>query len=661
MKHIAKTVVLKGAAGCGKTEIVLKTIAKMVRGIWEYYAPTHKLAEECAARLAVMNPDLRIVVIKGRDHGLENDAPMCKKHKQAAALSKAGQSVFPHLCRQSAGKDKPVIRCDQYDQCPYIQQFAPADVYFYPHAYLPLERSILENHVPAGVVIDESYALSSVETVKFPITQLKDTNIPDAAKDVCSKLADAIMNKPDTIRNVVNEAISSGIWEKARKALQRLAAGIKPDMPEDEFNAQLIKVQNLKPVNTLFDNLHRSSHCRHPPQSIEIGSNGMVSVHHRKDILQRFNPTRPGAGPTRPPKMYVIDASASEVLMKQFIPDFEFHEIALARNAYVIQNVSGRCANSSLLSFESSDRPNAKKATGKSKAAGKQRIKDIQYLINRLHAEGRRVLAIGPSAIVGNPSKKIKALLKCPAGAESAHFNALRGVDQWKGCDTVIVIGRNQPPILEVERIARGMFFDDPTPLNLTGRWEEEERGYRYKSGKKGVDVQVHADSRVQAIVEQIRENESLQAIDRIRLIHNEQIKTVILLSNLPLDIDVDELRSWDEIIYGGNRIERAFDLQADGVLPLNAKWLATNYPKLWLTEAAAKKDVGRKKGHVPNRNNIRKMSLFKYKSASQRNWSSCLSRFDDPAIVAETLTTALGEPITAKPAQEVNETQKAA
>jgi hypothetical protein len=268
---------------------------------------------------------------------------------------------------------------------------------------------------------------------------------------------------------------------------------------------------------------------------------------------------------------------------------------------------------------------------------------------------------VGPSAIVGNPSRKIKALLKRPAGTEFAHFNALRGVDQWKECDTVIVIGRNQPPILEAERIARGMFFDAPTPLNLTGRWEEEKRGYKYKSGEKGVDVQVHADSRVQEIVEQIRENESLQAIDRIRLIHNEQIKTVILLSNLPLDIDVDELRSWDEIIHGGNRIEQAFKLQADGVLPLNAKWLASNHPKLWPTVAAAKKDVSRKGGQIPNKNTIGKMSPFKYKSASQRNWSSCLSRFDDPKIVAKTLTIALGEPITAKPAPEVNEALKAA
>jgi len=42
----------------------------------------------------------------------------------------------------------------------------------------------------------------------------------------------------------------------------------------------------------------------------------------------------------------------------------------------------------------------------------------------------------------------------------------------------------------------------------------------RDKKERIGVDVVVHPDQRVQAVHEQLREHESQQAIDRLRLVH---------------------------------------------------------------------------------------------------------------------------------------------
>lgn len=58
----------------------------------------------------------------------------------------------------------------------------------------------------------------------------------------------------------------------------------------------------------------------------------------------------------------------------------------------------------------------------------------------------------------------------------------------------------------------------------------------------KLVNVSVHPDPRVQAVLEQIREAESLQAIDRLRLIFNDERKHVWILCNIPLDLPVDVL-----------------------------------------------------------------------------------------------------------------------
>lgn len=427
-----RVIQIKAAAGSGKTVEVLKRIATSSRGPFEIYVPTHTLACEGNARLKDMNPTLRIAVIKGRDHPIDNKTRFCKKHKQAAALIEAGHSVFALLCRQATGKDKPPIKCEHYDQCPYIHQFSHSDVYIYTHAYLPLQRSGLERHIPYGVVIDESFVLNLAETVTFNVTRLTDLDLPADAVEICAELANAIRHDPDSIRPIVLRAVSSGEWKRARKALRRSATEIKPGISRQEFNAAIKRVCTLKPINTLFDNLGRSRRCGHPPQSVEFNANdGTVTVHHRKSIDQRFRFRRPGAEPEFSPTLALLDASASPLLTRCIFSDFRSVDVPMARHARVVQCSSTRCSTTSL-----DPKRNSHMA---SKATAKRRLADTQKFISRLSDEGRRVLIVGPTKIVGNPSKNVKPLLKCPKTCEFAHFNSLRGIDRWKHFDTVVV------------------------------------------------------------------------------------------------------------------------------------------------------------------------------------------------------------------------------
>ena len=102
--------------------------------------------------------------------------------------------------------------------------------------------------------------------------------------------------------------------------------------------------------------------------------------------------------------------------------------------------------------------------------------------------------------------------------------------------------------------------------------------------------VRVHPDRRVQAVVEQIREAETLHAIDRLRLIHSTREKTVVILCNIPLNIPVDELVTWRELV-GDSRLADALaacEEQGWDALPLAAKQLHRLFPELWGTKKAA-------------------------------------------------------------------------
>ena len=170
----------------------------------------------------------------------------------------------------------------------------------------------------------------------------------------------------------------------------------------------------------------------------------------------------------------------------------------------------------------------------------------------------------------------------------------------------------------------------------------------RDKKERIGVDVVVHPDQRVQAVHEQLREHESQQAIDRLRLVHGERPKRVYLSSNIPLDIDVDRIVNWNEMVHGGDRIEQAWN-QLEGVLPMAPDLLATKFPALWASRDAAKADARRwrKKGRFTNIFSIGNMTLFRHEyraaKSKQRRWSWCISDSADAETTRLRLEALLG------------------
>ena len=133
--------------------------------------------------------------------------------------------------------------------------------------------------------------------------------------------------------------------------------------------------------------------------------------------------------------------------------------------------------------------------------------------------------------------------------------------------------------------------------------------------------VPVHPDARVQALLEQIRERESAQGIDRLRLVHRAGPAKVIVLSSIPLDVTVDELVRWRDVIP--SRLEQA--MARGDALPLSKSELARVYPDLWPSAAAVEIDLRREKGDISLvRDSTRGLSPF---SARVAYWRSPTQR----------------------------------
>lgn len=640
-------IAFKAPAGLGKTEEYVEAVAFSTQPLIEIYVPTLELAEEVKSRIERANPNKRVTAIRGRSAIDSAGTPMCKRNIIAEGLAKTGQSVFPSLCLRKQPNSAEPIKCEFFDGCRYIQQFRGGEVRIYAHAYLPLERNMLEGTLPNVVIIDESFWKVCIDAdVPFDITLLADPDIPDPAKLLCQDILANILTDPASVKARVRNAVVSGEYAAAVRGLRRIQADINPSMNDREITARLAKSGRLVPIIQLFKLLLVESKFQRPMQAITFDSDRRTLKLHIKNTISRFREKGLRAAlPCRRP-VFIFDANASPLIISQFIEIKRFEDIYVKRNSHVTQCYSTRASTISLVP--------EKNITKESMAGAQRKLDRIQAWLDSLAGTSAKVLVVGPSAVVGNRRKDQEPLLRCPANGDFAHYNALRGIDRWNNFDIVVIIGRNQPSTEAVENIARALFSNDEEPLVLTGEWIEEPRAYLYDDGSacaKGVMVQAHTDPRVNTVLHQLRECESEQAIDRLRLIHCKEPKKVFLVSDIPLDIDVRELRSFDEIMSGGNRLEIAWDRLGTGVLPLSGQWLSSNYSDLWPTEESARKGVGRdmngmEAGQSSNGFSIRGLSGFtyEYRQPGQRNWSKCLSAHPSVEATYKALKTILGD-----------------
>jgi len=158
----------------------------------------------------------------------------------------------------------------------------------------------------------------------------------------------------------------------------------------------------------------------------------------------------------------------------------------------------------------------------------------------------------------------------------------------------------NDPELLQHDELSGNVNL----PLELRG-FLSSSRNVKVRSG---VEARTFSDARIEAVHQQLREAESIQAIARLRLVRNELRKRVFILSNVPLEIPVDQLIKFDDLMP--DRLEYEF-LKA-GNIPLTPLGLLKLRPDLAANEEGAKKLLQRSSINQPAR--LRALSALQRK-----------------------------------------------
>ncbi len=516
---------------------------------------------------------------------------MCKEHETASDLIAAGVSPKDKLCKI----------CPSREQCladGYLsQETAEPGIYILSTRYLTLPAAPCKS--PDIIIVDETHwqVMCSKPLDIFPEDIAKPFAAgPEADKARWLAVAETISSAVVQARILdAARAIGTADLTFAKAFLDKVVESLIPSLdsglPRSEIRRKFKAAQSgefsrarslRRLVKALLAELDAPRPTANAVRLVKDAESTISTPMGEQKVLRdvvRVNRMRLPTLAARVP-VVLLDASADHDINRRIwgerlvVPSAD---IRLERNAVITQATSATFSRRATIGVNKEDE------------AAAQRRREIADFVKRVTQQH------GPT-VVGT-YKPIAEEIASVTGCLVMWFGNLRGQNGAKNCAAAVSIGREMPG--DVEELARAVYATDAEPI-LSSDPVKQCRRYRTRSGAVAVqEVDVYPDLRVQGILEQLREREVEQFVDRPRLIHNVAPKHVFVLTSVVLDLTVDHLLPWTEMRDGGTRFQRAW--RATGILPLGAALLHAAHPEQWSSQDSAEHDLKRlgKGGHL--------------------------------------------------------------
>lgn len=615
---------LKVTAGLGKTATTLRAIARhgealLARGHVLFYVPTLDLAERAHSEFLRLAPDIPSRVIRGREalRPYDKSKQMCENADLAKKIAGFVPSVTQALCR-GVDADENFVESSCASECPYLAQkdVSGPHVVFLSHAYLTV-RPPIDGDFPVVLrVVDEK--------VWPTLTRISHISVEDFMRAPPAGVEEELINALSRAKGLVVDGLQRDLplYEHLRRdglttdSISRLA-----DMErKSRKHLELSPAQNLASkkfrVSTFDSRAFLASRRRQRIFSLlsekDVG---------RCNILRLAETTVDGASRQsieifttedvpRDAPMLLLDADADREITERVVPGAEVIAIESPPDADIVQIKDLTLSNTWMLDEE--------KGAGRRAAV----LKIIKREVSR--AAGAGVLVVATKAVLGalhtdasGVTPTDEAGLKQPLlGAVPRWFGPrTQGVNDFEDFAAIVVVGRLQPHIADVEASARAIFGKDLLPIasHDGGPLRALKSFHLMSDGSHPPPARCHThpDPRVHAVIAQTRECGTLQAIARLRLVAPMRSKRVVILSSLPLPgFPVTRLVAFNQLARGLEhepdpagfiRMEsalRALRRQPVCGTRLSAGGLASDLPRDFETDDQAK---GFRRGRATN------------------------------------------------------------
>jgi hypothetical protein len=161
-----------------------------------------------------------------------------------------------------------------------------------------------------------------------------------------------------------------------------------------------------------------------------------------------------------------------------------------------------------------------------------------------------------PGEVLVGASKKVRRKLEEDGlleGVRAVHYGGERGLNVFEHCQAVLVAGREEMNLRDLEDQARGFVLDREAPFQSLLDQNEEGWLLPYRRRRRMADgsvvwgtVSAHPELVAQALQEAVREAGAVQLAERVRCVWHE--KLVIFETSLPVDCEIDHLVTAGEL-----------------------------------------------------------------------------------------------------------------
>lgn len=572
---------LRITMGAGKTYQTIKHLKDYLKGnsekLAEVYVQRHDNADEFYDELSKELPNnTNVVHVYGRGgHEESHVDPLCQRYGYVKELENAGVSVFQNACRSPNQE-----RCEYYESCSYIKQYDNSKKLFggnivriMQHTTLGLPRISELEEEPGLIIIDEAFHLSLIKTedeskkTSQPSEQIRQHFNHDDIDELGNLIVDNLIKGADLLEKLRDGGVT-------RQHLKEVDFGqLKTAVRFDKSSSS---GGSLGP-NDLYLFLNRLK---------DILIDELCIVPERKEITRAtYDPITTNVNlsyvvqsriPDNVP-ILILDATSDEIILNKLLCKVDVVRIDIRQEA-VVSQVYNRTGSNQFWSGSSAPIP------------------ELIDVLNEWDSFGEDVLCIGNKGLMN----KLRDNNAINPDVKLGHFGAIRGSNAYKDCSVIFITGRNAPSPPAVEAQARALFWDEVEPLQYDEAGKLKPMGQSttylplelrgYTGQERGVKVNTFSDQRIEALHKQIREAETVQAIARLRLVHTDYVKRVYLLGNLPVEIGINRLYKFEELMP--DRLE--VELIKTGNIPITPLGLLKMRPDLASNNEQAKKLIQR-------------------------------------------------------------------
>lgn len=555
---------LKVTAGLGKTATTLRLIARhgealLARGHVLFYVPTLDLAERAHSEFLSLAPDIPSRVIRGREALRPHDKSkqMCENADLAKKIAGFVPSVTQALC-PGVDADGNFVQSSCASECPYLAQrdVNGPHVIFLSHAYLTVHPPIDDDFPVVLRVVDEKVWPS--------LARISHISVEDFMRAPPAGVEEELLNALSRAKGLVVDGLQrdlplyehlrrdglttdsiSRLADMERKSRKHLELSPAQDMASKKFQvttfdsrAFLASRRRQRIFSLLSEkDVGRCNILRLAETTVDGASRQSIEIFTTEDV-------------PRDAPMLLLDADADREITERVVPGAEVIAIESPPDADIVQVKDVTLSGTWLLDEE------------KGAARRAAVLKILKREVGRAARAG--VLVVATKAVLGALHTDASGItptddagLKQPLlGAVPRWFGPrTQGVNDFEDFAAIVVVGRLQPHISDVEASARAIFGKDLLPIaSHDGGPLPALKSFHLMSDGSDPPAKCHThpDTRVHAVIAQTRECATLQAIARLRLVAPVRSKRVVILSSLPLPgFPVTRLVTFNQLARG--------------------------------------------------------------------------------------------------------------